>query len=190
MLAGDPPIGRDEDQRRPGAHRVFAPQPELGVMDHGMDDAIAGDRRREIGRRALGGEFRRVDSDDDDLLGKGLLDPPQGGQDVHAVDAAEGPEIEDDELAAQRRQGERRVDVEPGEAGLVEIGGADDAGHGLLSSCERSLQGPDSIQKRMACRLWCAKNFMGFFRVCSIRYPNSRAVQAIRTGKFLGGDHF
>jgi len=49
-------------------------------MDDGMDDAIAGDRRRDVGRRALGGEFRRVDSDDDDLLGECLLDPPQSGR--------------------------------------------------------------------------------------------------------------
>ena len=42
-----------------------------------------------------------------------LLELLQVGQDVHAVDAAVGPEVEQDELALQIRLGKRSASVEP-----------------------------------------------------------------------------
>ena len=46
-------------------------------------------------------ELGGVDADDDDLIGVFLFQLGQVGQRVDAVDAAERPEIEDDDLAAQ-----------------------------------------------------------------------------------------
>src|SRR5258708_21553089 len=84
-----------------------------------MDEPLATDRGGDLGRVALGGEFRRMHADDDDFLGKGFLDAPQGRQDVHAIDAAERPEIENDEATAQLPQGQWRRRVEPDHAGDV-----------------------------------------------------------------------
>jgi hypothetical protein len=54
-----------------------------------------------------------VDADDDELARVLLLEPLEVGDDVQAVDAAVGPEVEQHDLAAQLRERERAVGVEP-----------------------------------------------------------------------------
>ena len=61
-------------------------------------------------------ELGGVDADDDQLVGVLLLQLGQVGQGVDAVDAAERPEIEQDDLAAQVLELDRTGGVEPGHA--------------------------------------------------------------------------
>ena len=89
-----------------------------------MAHLVAVDGGRERDRVGLVDELGRVHPDDDDLVAVRLLELAQLVEDVQAVDAAEGPEVEDDDLAAQVREGD--VDapgVEP--AASDELGGAD-----------------------------------------------------------------
>ena len=69
-------------------------------------------------------ELGRVHANDYQLLLIGLLQPRDGGEDVVAVDSAEGPELEDDDLALQVGQLQGPRDVEPlataGELGCLE----------------------------------------------------------------------
>ena len=58
-------------------------------------------------------ELRGVDADDYELVPVLLFEALQVRDDVHAVDAAVSPEVEQHDLAAQRRERERRVRVQP-----------------------------------------------------------------------------
>ena len=82
-------------------------------MDHRVADVVAEDgvtdARVILLRRILG----RVDADDGDAVGIGLFDAAQGRQDVEAVDAAGGPEVENDQATAKIGQGKRAAHVEP-----------------------------------------------------------------------------
>src|SRR5213594_2094771 len=64
-------------------------------------------------------ELGRVDADDDDrVLREALFDAAQDRQDVHAVDAAVGPEVEDRHPPAQvSGHAQRPARVDPGEPG-------------------------------------------------------------------------
>ena len=52
------------------------------------------------------------------LIGVFLFEPGQVGKHVDAVDAAQGPEVEKDDLAAQVLQLDRAGGVEPGDAAV------------------------------------------------------------------------
>jgi hypothetical protein len=52
-------------------------------------------------------------TDDDERVAIFLLEPAQLGDDVHAVDATVGPEVEQDDFAAQLFQRQRPRDVQP-----------------------------------------------------------------------------
>ena len=80
--------------------RVGAPDPELGVVGDGVRDLVAADDLPDVLGGLLVGELRRVHADDDELVGVLLLELLQVRQDVDAVDAAVGPEVEQDDLAA------------------------------------------------------------------------------------------
>src|SRR5699024_8164821 len=100
------------------------PGDEAGVVEdegfdlvalHGLVDGL--DRAFEL-------ELRGGDADDDEFLGVLLLERAQLVEDVEAVDAAEGPEVQQDDLAAQVRQGQLlAAGVHPPAAD--EFGGAD-----------------------------------------------------------------
>ena len=113
--------GRDEvplrvhhGERGPRLGRVLPPHVQVGVVQHGVADAVPLDRVGEGGRVLLVLELRRVHPDDDQDVGVPLLDRAQLVQDVQAVDAAERPEVQQDDLAAQVGEGEApRSGVEP-----------------------------------------------------------------------------
>ena len=71
----------------------------VGVVDDRMLDLVAQDRLADALGVLLVLELGRVDADDDQLVGVLLLELGQVGQDVDAVDAAERPEVEQDDLA-------------------------------------------------------------------------------------------
>ena len=112
----------DQHQRRPGPG-VGLPRDQLGVVQHRVVHGVALDRRRERDRVGLVDELRRVDPDHDQLVGVLLLHRPQLVEDVQAVHAAERPEVEQHEAAAQVAQRNRAVGVEP--AAAHQLGGAD-----------------------------------------------------------------
>jgi hypothetical protein len=87
-----------------------------------MLDVVAQDRLTDRVRVLLVVEFGRMDADDHQLLRVLLFQPDQIRNDVHAVDAAEGPEVQEDDLSLQVLQLDRLVGVEPADAAL-EIGG-------------------------------------------------------------------
>ena len=64
-------------------------------------------------------------------FGIGLLQLLQLGQDVHAVDAAVGPEVEQHELAAEVGEGERLGGIDPFDA-AGDFGGVEPAGIGVF----------------------------------------------------------
>ncbi len=115
----------DDDERRPGPHGVLLPRGELRVVQHGVLDAVPLDRVDDGLVVGLVHELRRVDADDHHRVPVLLLQLPQLVEDVQAVDAAEGPEIEDQYAAPEvgERQG-LASGVQP--AALADqLGGAD-----------------------------------------------------------------
>ena len=66
-----------------------------------MLDPVLGDLAADVLGVPLGVELGGVDADDHQLVLVLLLELGQVGQDVVAVDAAVGPEVEQDDLAPQ-----------------------------------------------------------------------------------------
>ncbi len=94
----------------------------MGVVDDGVADFVAQNGFADIFAVFLRVELGRVDADDDDLVGVLLFQLGQVGQRVNAVDAAERPEVEDDDLAAQVFELDGAGGVEPA-AAAVQFGG-------------------------------------------------------------------
>ncbi|MNW52342.1 hypothetical protein D3C74_298580 [compost metagenome] len=123
-LRDDVALGVDHDERRPGPRGVRGPGDELGVVEDGVTHLVALDRGSERDRVCLVLELRGVDADDDEVVAARLLELAQLVEDVQAVDAAERPEVEDDDPAAQVRERDvAAARVEP--AAPDELGGAD-----------------------------------------------------------------
>jgi len=101
VLADDPALRVDEHQRRPGAAATLVPNGKVAVVDDGMLDPIAEHGLAQVRRLALRRELGGVDPDHDDAVTVLALDLPQLRKGVHAVDSAEGPEVDDRQPAAQ-----------------------------------------------------------------------------------------
>ncbi len=71
-----------------------------------MPQALSGERE-PVGI-FFGREFGRMDADELELAGKGALEAMEIRENMDAVDAAGGPEIQQDDLAAQVVQPDRR----------------------------------------------------------------------------------
>ena len=100
-------LGVDHRQGRPGLGRVLLPHVQLRVVEHGVVHAVPLDGRGQRGRVLLVLELRRVHADDDEHVAVLLLQRAQLVEHVQAVDAAEGPKIEQNDLAA--KVGERQL---------------------------------------------------------------------------------
>ena len=105
----------DDDARGPRADRVGAPDAKLRVVGHRVPNAVAPDNLPDVLRRLLVGELGGVHADDHELVGEPLFELLQVRNDVDAVDAAVGPEVEQDHLSSKRLQRERCRHVEPGD---------------------------------------------------------------------------
>jgi len=116
VLADDAALRVDEHQGWPGPARELMPDIEVTIIDHGMLDPVAQHGIPQVRGVSLGGELRRVDTDDDHPVAVLLLDFPQLRKQVHAIDSAEGPEVDDRQPPAQVRQPERPGHVQPIEA--------------------------------------------------------------------------
>lgn len=103
----------DDHARRPGLHAVAAPDLVTGVVRDRMLDLVAHEDALEVLGVLLVRELGRVNADHDEFFGEALLERLQIPKNVHAVDAAVGPEVEDHDLATQLRQRHRRGDIQP-----------------------------------------------------------------------------
>src|SRR5262249_53036480 len=120
-------VGVDQHQRGPGPDAVPVPDGVLGVIDHRVADLVAQDGLADALGVLLVGELRRVYADDDQHAGVFRFEPGEVGEGVDAVDAAQRPEVEQDDAAAQVGELEGGGGVEPGRA-AGEFGGGDLAG--------------------------------------------------------------
>src|SRR5262249_23858028 len=114
----------DQDQRRPPVCIVAMPDIEILVVDDRMSDLVAQYRLADVFRAFLVLELGRMHADDHELVGLLRLKLLQIGDDVHAVDAAIRPEIEQHDFAAQVTQADRFFRIEPFHA-RREIGSVD-----------------------------------------------------------------
>ena len=81
-----------------------------------MFDLIAQDRLTDVVGLALVGKLGRVHANDDQLVGVLGFQFFQVRDDVHAVDTAVRPKIQQHDLPFEPSQGERLIGVEPGDA--------------------------------------------------------------------------
>jgi len=113
----DVPLGVDHDEGRPGPRGVGLPRRELRVVEHRVVHGIPLHGCLDGGGIALVLELRGVHAHEDELVGEPRLDRPQLVQHVEAVDAAERPEVEDDDPATQAAEGDLgAAGVEPAPA--------------------------------------------------------------------------
>ena len=100
----DPPLGVDEVLGRPVLVAVGVPGRQVVVLGDRVVDAVALDRFLDVAGVLLEGELGRVDADDRQaVLAVAPVPGLQVGQRAQAVDAAVGPEVDQDDAAAQRR---------------------------------------------------------------------------------------
>ena len=116
MPTDDVAVGVDQHQGGPGAGSPQLPDEEVLVVHHGMFDVVSGDDASDVVGFALIGELGAVNSDDHQLVRVLQLEALQIGNDVDAVDAPVGPEVEQDDLSPQVGQLDRSCDIEPIEA--------------------------------------------------------------------------
>ena len=107
----------DNDDGRPRVGVVGIPDDEIRVVDDGMFDAEAADGLDDAFVLVLGGVLAGVDADDGDAVAKFCFKALEVRDDVLAVDAAGGPEIEEDDPPAEVFERERPGHIEPGEPG-------------------------------------------------------------------------
>ena len=107
------PAGVNDEQSGPGSHGPTAPDQKIAVIDHGVFDPIPQYDLAQVIGVALVGELGRVDADNHQLVRKFLLQLLQLRDDMHAVDAAVGPEVQDDGLAFELRQLDRLLSIQP-----------------------------------------------------------------------------
>ena len=112
----------DDDQRRPRTHAVLVPDLVVAVVHHGVGDFVPQHGLADVLGFLLAVELGAVHADDDDLVGVLLFELGQVGQRVDAVDAAERPEVEQDDLPLQILHRDRPGRVEPVHL-LRELGG-------------------------------------------------------------------
>ena len=111
------------------------PDDAIFIVDDRVLDLIAQDGLAYVVGLFFGRELRRMHADDDQFVRVFLFELLQLRNDVHAVDAAISPEVEQYDFAAQLADRDRPLGVQPLQA-FGKIGRINFAfifGHGLLS---------------------------------------------------------
>ncbi len=117
-LANQETFGIHQEDGRPGLHAVAVPDFPFGVVEDRVVNLIAVHGLADVGWIFLAVELRRVDADDDQLIGILLFQPDQVGYLVDAVNSTQGPEVEDDDLAAQVLELNRGPGANPARAAV------------------------------------------------------------------------
>src|SRR3954447_1341224 len=105
-LRDDITLRVDENARRPGARGVSLPGEQRRVVENRVANVVALHRRvKRVGIRLVH-ELRRVHAHHDELPAVLLLERAQLVEDVQAVHAAEGPEVQQQEASPQVRERE------------------------------------------------------------------------------------
>ena len=124
QVGHDVALGVDDHQGGPGAGGVGLPGVQLRVVQDGVVDLVALNRGGKGYRICLVLELGRVHTHGNQDVGVLLFERAQLIEDVQAVDAAESPEVEEHDLAAQGFEVQRLpAGVEPVTA--HQFGGAD-----------------------------------------------------------------
>lgn len=149
VLCDDVALRVDDDERRPGADGVLLPGRELRVVQDRVLDAVALDRVHDRPVLGLVHKLRGVDPDDHDRVPVLLLQLAELVQDMQAVDAAEGPEIQDDDASPQVGEGVLLLArVQPaalaGQLGGADAGSAGRRGRGCIGHGSRVPPATDS----------------------------------------------
>ncbi len=112
VLGEDAAAGIDQHQRRPGADGVLLPNHVLVIIDDRVMHLQPLHSGTQVLRDPFGRELVGMNPDDDQFVDKRAFELPQLREDVVTVDSAGGPEVEQDQLAAQVGQ-RQRSGVEP-----------------------------------------------------------------------------
>ena len=107
------PLRINQEQRRPRPYADKVPNPVLGIDGDRVLDVVPQHRLKDVLFVLLGLELGRVDPDHDKLVGIRPLQLLQLRQDVHAVDAAIRPKIEQHELPPELLERERPGGIDP-----------------------------------------------------------------------------
>jgi hypothetical protein len=171
----DVALGVDDGEGGPGAGGVGVPGLEVGVVEDGVLDAVAFDGRGEGLRVALVLELRGVDADDDEGVAVLRFEGSELVEDVEAIDAAEGPEVNDHDFAAQA------LEVEPLAAGVepaaaFEPGGAHAGlGAGLVRGLRsRGARGVGAVGARCHRASVARSRWRGSSRRSSVHWTHIR----------------
>ena len=121
IAANDLPLRIDQYKRGPRIDAQLPPHGHLRVVKDRMFDVVAQDRTANVLRIALVEELGRVDADHDQVAGILVLEVLQIGEDVHTVDAAIAPEVEQYDLAMQVAELDRAGDIEPAGAAVEKV---------------------------------------------------------------------
>src|SRR5262245_33516071 len=113
--ADDLTVGIDQDESRPCPSAKAVPYAEIGVIDDGMLDSVPDHCFANLAGLFLIAKLGGMDTDDYEFLRILLLELLQLGNYMHAVDAAECPEIQQYKLPAEVPKFDRRRGIEPGE---------------------------------------------------------------------------
>ena len=128
----------DDHDRRPGAHAIRRPDTVVTVVDDGVGQAVTRRDHADVLCIAFVVELGRMHADHDQRIAKLGFEALQVRDDVDAVDAAVGPEVEQDDAPAQIGNRQRLLDVDPVQI-RRKFGSANSTGIGLHRSrrCHR-----------------------------------------------------
>ena len=112
-----------EKEGRPRPHTESPPESELGVVDDGVNQTESFDRRPHRLGAPLALELGAVRADQNQLQGSSLAESSQARHHPPAGEGTRRPEVEEDHLAAQSFEIERRFRVDPLHPGRKERGG-------------------------------------------------------------------
>ena len=135
-------FGVNDRKRRPGAHAVLTPHAKFRIVGHGMTDVVAVDGLAHMFAHLFVWELGGMKTDHDEAIGVFFFQVAQVRQDMHAVNATVGPEIQDHDPAPQVFHAERRRRIKPFQFPR-QFRGAD-ARHGIHGETQRIKVDGDS----------------------------------------------
>ena len=133
LLPDEVPFRVDDHQCRPAAEAELPADGAFAVVNDGVFNLVADDGFADILAVAFVVEFGVMHANHDDLVRVLLFQEFEIRQNVHAVDAAVGPEVEDDNLASQFLQGDLARGVQPFRTAF-EAGSRETTGKRVLAS--------------------------------------------------------